>query len=198
MPVATWILMVVGLVLLTDVQTPAGTQPALVGGQVGPAANTALPGNSGRDTPALSKQGHPVDPANVAPSIQPGVQPGGQPSQVPHRDGVAVQQWRYQFHNGLWWYWLPEGRWVYWSNNRWMDCVLNSGIAAAGQRYSTYRLDDPAESISRAGYSTYGQPGGGYYMSRRVYGDSYGVDRSDAFRGSESFGGFSRGTTSWR
>ena len=31
------------------------------------------------------------------------------------------EQWRYTFHNGEWWYWLPKERWVYWRNNRWND-----------------------------------------------------------------------------
>jgi hypothetical protein len=30
-------------------------------------------------------------------------------------------QWRYTFHNGEWWYWLPANRWVYWRDNRWND-----------------------------------------------------------------------------
>lgn len=28
-------------------------------------------------------------------------------------------QWRYTFHNGEWWYWLPANRWVYWRDSRW-------------------------------------------------------------------------------
>ncbi len=31
------------------------------------------------------------------------------------------QQWRFTFHNGEWWYWLPANRWVYWRDNRWND-----------------------------------------------------------------------------
>jgi hypothetical protein len=30
-------------------------------------------------------------------------------------------RWRYTFHNGEWWCWLPEGRWVYWRGDRWND-----------------------------------------------------------------------------
>jgi hypothetical protein len=30
-------------------------------------------------------------------------------------------RWRYTFHNGEWWYWLPAARWVYWRNNQWND-----------------------------------------------------------------------------
>ena len=31
------------------------------------------------------------------------------------------EQWRFAFHKGEWWYWLPENRWVYWRDNRWND-----------------------------------------------------------------------------
>ncbi len=30
-------------------------------------------------------------------------------------------QWRYTFHDGEWWYWLPANRWVYWRSNQWND-----------------------------------------------------------------------------
>ena len=28
-------------------------------------------------------------------------------------------RWRYTFHNGEWWYWLPASHWVFWRDNRW-------------------------------------------------------------------------------
>jgi len=30
-------------------------------------------------------------------------------------------QWRYVFHKGVWWYWLPTNRWVYWQDSQWKD-----------------------------------------------------------------------------
>ena len=33
--------------------------------------------------------------------------------------GPTPRSWRYTFHNGEWWYWLPTSRWVYWRDNRW-------------------------------------------------------------------------------
>jgi hypothetical protein len=29
--------------------------------------------------------------------------------------------WRYVWHNGAWWYWLPQQKWVYWQSNHWND-----------------------------------------------------------------------------
>ena len=37
------------------------------------------------------------------------------------KQGQGQDQWRYTFHNGEWWYWLPADRWVYWRDNRWND-----------------------------------------------------------------------------
>jgi hypothetical protein len=37
------------------------------------------------------------------------------------QDKPDQEQWRFTFHNGEWWYWLPTNRWVYWRNNRWND-----------------------------------------------------------------------------
>jgi hypothetical protein len=31
------------------------------------------------------------------------------------------EAWRYTFHNGEWWYWLPADRWVYWRDSQWND-----------------------------------------------------------------------------
>ena len=41
--------------------------------------------------------------------------------QAAEKTGTAQDQnqWRYTFHNGEWWYWLPADRWVYWRDNRW-------------------------------------------------------------------------------
>ncbi len=45
---------------------------------------------------------------------------------VVQQKGVAAakqdqpkEQWRYTFHNGEWWYWLPTNRWVFWRGSRW-------------------------------------------------------------------------------
>lgn len=31
------------------------------------------------------------------------------------------QRWRYRFHKGRWWYWLPAERWAVWNGKNWVD-----------------------------------------------------------------------------
>jgi hypothetical protein len=54
-------------------------------------------------------------------------------------------QWRYTFHDGEWWYWLPTSRWVYWRDNQWnaFDSKTyvapnSSGVVATARSGSTY------------------------------------------------------------
>lgn len=28
--------------------------------------------------------------------------------------------WRYKYHQGRWWYWLPSNSWAYWQNSQWV------------------------------------------------------------------------------
>ena len=70
----------------------------------------------------------------------------------PHEQAQGQKDWRYTFHNGEWWYWLPENRWVYWRANRWNDYDP-----------STYVAHDPDGASSVPPYyghagSTYGYP----------------------------------------
>jgi hypothetical protein len=44
-------------------------------------------------------------------------------SSTPSADSATAadaNQWRYQQHDGRWWYWLPSNRWVVWSDGRWV------------------------------------------------------------------------------
>jgi len=34
---------------------------------------------------------------------------------------VSDERWRFKYHRGAWWYWLPSERWVWWSNGAWVD-----------------------------------------------------------------------------
>ena len=64
------------------------------------------------------------------------------------------QQWRFTYHNGEWWYWLPTNQWVYWRNNRWNDydpqtfiypyvpAVVPAGRATVGYSGQTVPNDD--------------------------------------------------------
>ena len=33
---------------------------------------------------------------------------------------VSDNHWRFKYHQGRWWYWMPEEHWVYWSSSRWV------------------------------------------------------------------------------
>jgi hypothetical protein len=61
---------------------------------------------------------------------------------------VDDQQWRFTYHNGEWWYWLPENRWVYWRNDRWND--YNPQTFAYPNNYGTTGV--PAGRVD-GGYS---------------------------------------------
>jgi hypothetical protein len=44
--------------------------------------------------------------------------------------------WRYKYHDGRWWYWLPSERWMMWENGRWIDppsYSLEGAPAGAGE-----------------------------------------------------------------
>jgi hypothetical protein len=36
-------------------------------------------------------------------------------------DGPTAESWRYRWHEGRWWYWLPSGRWAVWMDGRWVE-----------------------------------------------------------------------------
>ena len=55
-------------------------------------------------------------------------------------------RWRFTFHNGEWWYWLPTNRWVFWRDHRWNDfnpktytAPVSSGTAETRQNGTTSR-----------------------------------------------------------
>lgn len=49
---------------------------------------------------------------------------------VPSARAEAPESWRYVFHQGQWWYWLPGNRWVYWRDGRWNDFAPSTSAAA--------------------------------------------------------------------
>jgi hypothetical protein len=78
------------------------------------------------------------------------------PSAVQAADSTTKQgqnQWRYTFHNGEWWYWLPTNRGVYWRDSRWNDYKRETyisprfaGIIAAARVRSSYWNDATSDS----------------------------------------------------
>lgn len=71
----------------------------------------------------------------------------------------SQNKWRYVFHNGEWWYWLPENRWVYWRNNKWNDynprtfiSSNSSGFIPAGRAGANYGNQGITDSDVRPFY----------------------------------------------
>jgi hypothetical protein len=54
--------------------------------------------------------------------------------QLAKQEQQAQDQWRFTFHNGEWWYWLPANRWVYWRDNRWNDYDPQTFAYSSGAR----------------------------------------------------------------
>lgn len=73
---------------------------------------------------------------------------------------VYQQDWRFRFHNGTWWYWLPSNRWVFWSNGQWVDYDPNNYGYATDYGYDSGYGYNPGYSTGYRGYGGYGY--GGY------------------------------------
>jgi hypothetical protein len=79
-----------------------------------------------------------------------------------------LQDWRYRWHNGQWWYWTPGNYWMTYNNGAW-NRYGGVGVGAGayvGPRYNYYR-----------GYPYYGnyyRPyNGNYYRGYPYYGGGY-------------------------
>ena len=67
-------------------------------------------------------------------------QAADQKQTVDQKQGRRQDLWRYTFHNGEWWYWLPTNRWVYRRDDRWnaydpktFTSANSSGVVATTQ-----------------------------------------------------------------
>ncbi|HVX15198.1 MAG TPA: hypothetical protein VHC22_28655 [Pirellulales bacterium] len=65
--------------------------------------------------------------------------------------------WRYSFHNGRWWYWLPSNSWAYHNGRSWVRYNPARSIAEEGRnrvspmRYSSYSAPVPDPERYQAG-----------------------------------------------
>ena len=55
---------------------------------------------------------------------------GGE-ARVKRAKSVAASDnlWRFKYHQGRWWYWMPDKQWVYWSTNRWLRLPQRTAAA---------------------------------------------------------------------
>ena len=83
------------------------------------------------------------------------------------------EKWRFRWHDGRWWYWLPSERWVYWHADHWEDYLPpppNPAVTmyrAAPQQQTSYRIQQqPTYYYSQpytTGYRGY-VPSVGFYI----------------------------------
>ncbi len=82
-----------------------------------------------------------------------GLGAAGLASPPPSTKADDNNQWRFKYHSGHWWYWLPENRWVYWRNGQWNDLTppatasSDQGATASTRRRKSRTLSG-AESDS--------------------------------------------------
>jgi hypothetical protein len=92
---------------------------------------------------------------------------GNAPANAKGPSADGPDKWRYRWHEGLWWYWLPENRWVYWHDGKWV-----SYEPRAYAEFNRTRSYSPSDQQSRIWgpmrYNGYGQPE--YPYSRRTRG----------------------------
>jgi len=56
------------------------------------------------------------------------VVPAPRADEAPAPRAAGGDDWRYRWHEGRWWYWLPSERWVYWEDGRWVDYDAPRGL----------------------------------------------------------------------
>jgi hypothetical protein len=91
--------------------------------------------------------------------------------------------WRYRWHNGRWWYWLPESRWMYWDNDHWADCGANAYVAG----YTPQSADVGRSTPHTSNYTPYSDS---YTPS---YGTGYRTSVSPDYYGTGSWPGWGWG-----
>ncbi|MBI3840208.1 MAG: hypothetical protein HY288_19985 [Planctomycetia bacterium] len=129
-----------------------------------PAANVQVPG-ANVQIPGANVQ---IPGANAQlPGANVQIQPGGAVAPNAAINGGVLSQdpnrWRYRYHNGQWWYWLPSNSWMIWSDNQWApyDAATYRQPYTAGYRGI---IDGTANPINNLYY-------GGRYNRR--YGTRY-------------------------
>ncbi len=67
------------------------------------------------------------------------------------QSGAEANAWRYCWHNGRWWYWMPDNKWVVWTGATWIPYerfVAQTGgySGAYSASYGSYDQASPAVS----------------------------------------------------
>jgi hypothetical protein len=62
--------------------------------------------------------------------------------------GTSTTDWRYVWHEGRWWYWMPSNRWMVWTDSRWAPFATQSQTRTAF--YGSYDSAPEAEAVQPA------------------------------------------------
>jgi hypothetical protein len=101
--------------------------------------------------PPVAGEAVPAPRADEIPAPRNGPQNGG-----PQNGGPQIgddQSWRYRWHDGRWWYWMPSERWVYWDGGRWIG-YDQASRPARGFDLRGLNLQD----LMQSGEIRFGQP----------------------------------------
>jgi hypothetical protein len=88
---------------------------------------------------------------------------------APQVQATNPNSWRYRWHDGKWWYWLPSERWVYWSNGAWVRYEPTEYVPPI--RYRAYYAPsyyEPSYSYRYRSYPYYGYPYYGGYLGPTI------------------------------
>lgn len=138
---------------------PASVPPEVPSSDTGLSPNETLAPSEGKVTDSLERIERRLD--NIETRLDSSTVPETAAGTVEETDRVAVpdNQWRFRYHRGTWWYWLPSSRWVYWRNGTWIDFDPATYVPPVVVRRS-YRPYYAYPSYS--GYYNYGGPSTGF------------------------------------
>jgi outer membrane biosynthesis protein TonB len=160
----------------TDPAPPSAPVPTLAPAPPSAPVPTLAPAPPPAPVPTLA----PAPAVSPAPVGQTPNEVGSNPSvtQTPvagANAGAAANQrgdqWRYRWHNGIWWYWTPANRWVYRNGNEWAN-YDPAVTAVPDARYSGPPV-----------YGYYQSNPNGYYPGPYRYSVGYGGYYGPAYQG---------------
>jgi hypothetical protein len=101
-------------------------------------------------------------------------------------------QWRYRWHNGIWWYWTPENRWVYRNGNEWTN-YEPAVTAVPDARYSSQPAYGYYQPVPNGYYQSvpngyYQSVPNGYYQGPYRYSTRYGGYYGPVYQGGYYYG----------
>lgn len=85
------------------------------------------------------------------------------------RSDERGERWRYRYHRGRWWYWMPDNSWVYWTGDGWRR--YDPTAIARRMPRRIYRSYSYEPSVTGRGYRAPATGGAGRGMP------SYRADR---------------------